>query len=223
MAKKQIALVKLVEDFSLYPRNHVDTTHVSDLVRALQSGQDLPPIIADAETLRIVDGFHRNRAYRKHLGDEAVVTVELRKYKSEAELFLDAVALNAHHGRKLDRHDQSRIVLMLREMKVDDHTIAVSLHIPEANVQTLSVRVVYEPNGDAFPAKRGMKHLHGQTMTADQLRVIGSVRSAEAGRLCLELSRLLDTGLVDLDDQQIIDRLRALTKSIESALHAVAA
>lgn len=223
MATKQIELAKLVEDFTLYPRNHVDATHVFDLVRALQSEQELPPIVADAKTLRIVDGFHRRRAWLKHLGDDAKVPVELRKYDDDAALFLDAVKLNAHHGRKLDRHDQSRILLRLEEMRVPPTVIAATLHVPESSLAALRVRVVFTEGGQAMPSKRGLRHVNGQTMTAEQVRVIQSVRSGEAGRLCLELSGLLDAGLVDLEDEQIVERLKTLAASIERALTARAA
>jgi hypothetical protein len=221
---KTLPLTTLVEDFSLYPRNRVDDTHVSDLVRALQSGAELPPIIADAATKRIVDGFHRRRAYLRMLGPEAAAKVELRRYRNEAALFLEAVELNAHHGRKLDRHDQSRIVLRLRELQVDDRTIALTLHVPEQQVQTLSVRVVYEAStGTPQPIKRGLEHMKGQTVTADQMTVIDSVRSADVGRLALELTRLLDAQLADLHDSTTVARLQALSASIAAALHAIAA
>lgn len=221
--KKRLALASLVEDFSLYPRNHVDEVHVSDLLRAKQAGQEFPPIIACADTLRIVDGIHRRRMFLKHDGHEATAMVELRKYKNDADLFLDAVALNSSHGRKLERHDHTRIVLRLRELQVDDQVISLSLHVPVAQVQLLSLRVVLMPDGEAMPSKRGLEHMRGQQMTQEQVDVIGSVRSGEAGRLALELTRLLDAGLVDLADDQIRQRLDVLTKSIASALRSVAA
>src|SRR5688572_13414948 len=54
---------ELVEDFDLYPRGDVDGTHVLSLVQALEAGVELPPIIACKKTKRIVDGFHRRRAF----------------------------------------------------------------------------------------------------------------------------------------------------------------
>lgn len=223
MKTKTVAVATLVEDFALYPRNKVDDSHVSDLVRALQAGRTLPPIIADAKSKRIVDGFHRGRAHRKHFGEEAMVQVEFREYASDAELFLDAVELNASHGRKLDRHDQTRIVLRLRELHVPDQQIAIRLHVPEPTIQHLAIRVVLTPSGDAMPSKRGLEYLRGERMTSEQVTVVGSVRSAESGRLCLELSRLLDAGLVDLDNAVIVERLQTLAVSIQTALAARAA
>lgn len=220
---KNTLLSTLVEDFSFYPRMRVDETHVSDLLRSLSAGHELPPLIACAESLRVVDGFHRRRAYLKQFGPDAKAKVDLRKFDTDAALFLAAVEANSHHGRKLDRQDQSRIVLRLRELQVEDQTIAVTLHVPVQQIQTLAVRVVYDSTNTAIPSKRGIEHLRGQHVSDDQLKVLQSVRSAEAGRLALELSRLLDAGLVDLADDQVRDRLASLQKSIASALRSVAA
>lgn len=219
---KKIAASKLVEDTDLYPRNRVDETHVSDLVKALAAGKALPPIVADTK-FRIVDGYHRRRAHLKHFGPDAVVDVDVRRYATDAEAFKEAVELNAHHGRKLDAHDRTRIINRMRELEFDTQTIALTLHIPEQEVQVYAMRVVIAPSGDAVPAKRGMKHMHGKPVTEEQIKVLQSVRSAEAGRLCLELTRLLDSGLVDLADDVVRDRLGVLAKSIREALKSKAA
>lgn len=222
MKPKSVALASLVEDLSMYPRNRVDDAHVNDLVRALQAGMALPPIIAEAKSLRIVDGVHRRRAHLKHFGEEATAHVDLRTYETDAALFLDAVALNSAHGRKLDRHDQTRIVLRLRELKVPDQEIAINLHVPEIQIQQLSVRIVMAPSGPV-PSKRGLEHMRGTSMSQDQIDVMDSVRSGEAGRLCIELTRLLDAGMVNLEDQSIVSRLQHLQVAISTALQAVAA
>lgn len=224
MKKAQpVALASLVEDFSLYPRHTVSDSHILDLVRALQSGITLPPIIAERKSKRVVDGVHRRRALLKHFGEDAVTPVELRDYENDAALFLDAVDLNSAHGRKLDRHDQTRIVLRLRELHVPDQQIALRLHVPEPTITQLAIRVVIAPSGEQLPSKRGLEHMRGTTLTDAQVSVMGSVRSAEAGRLCLELTRLLSAEMVDLRDEQIRARLIELERAIQSALQIVAA
>lgn len=222
MKTKQVPLASLIEDYGLYPRHRVDDSHISDLLRAFQSGAELPPIVVDAASNRIVDGVHRVRMYRRALGDDAVVRAELRQYKDDAELFLDAVELNSAHGRKLDRHDQTRIVLRLRELNVPDHHIAMRLHVPEPQIKQLAIRVVMSPSGPV-PSKRGLEHMRGQDMTTEQVAVMESVRSAEAGRICLELTRLLRAEMVDLSDDQTVGRLKELHIVIGDVLDRLAA
>lgn len=214
MTVKTVPLASLVEDFSLYPRHRLDEVHISDLVRALLAGVDLPRIVVDAKSLRIVDGFHRRRAILSHVGTEATVKVEMRTYADDAAMFLDAVALNASHGRKLDRHDQARIVLRLRELHVEDAIIATTLHVSAPQVQHLSLRVVYDEGGRALAAKRGFEYLRGETLTAGQVTAMGSVRSGEVGRLCVELTSLLSAGMVDIANARIVEQLHALAATI---------
>jgi len=212
----------LVEDFGFYPRNHVDDTHVNDLARALAAGDTLPPLIVDRASRRIVDGFHRRRAYLKAFGDKAKVPVVYHAYTSDTELLTDAVRLNASHGRKLDRHDQTRIVLLCRTLQVPDQTIAVMLHVPEPVVQQLSIRILQAPSGP-IPSKRGLEHMRGQRITIDQQNAIAKVRSGEVGRLCEELSSLVSHDLVDWDNTTVVDQLRALAQLILKTLRGQAA
>lgn len=218
-----IKLATLIEDLALYPRHRVDETHINDLVRALQAGSTLPPIVVDRKSKRIVDGVHRCRALLKHLGEDASAKVDFRTYDTDADFFKDAVALNSSHGRKLDRHDQTRIVLKCQELNLPTQEIALVLHIPEPQVQYLSLRIVHADAGEAVPLKRGLEHMRGQTITEQQRSTMASVRSAEGGRIALELMRLLDADLVDLSDECTVERLKALATAISRALSAVAA
>jgi hypothetical protein len=213
-----VPAASLIEDLSFYPRNQVDDTHVNELVKALASGSTLPPIIVEESSKRIVDGVHRHRALMKFNGDDTEVAVEYRTYSDDAALYIDAVKLNAQHGRRLDRHDQTRIVLRLQELKVDARTIASALHVPEQEVRTLAVRIVYDTGGTAVPQKRGLEHLRGQTLSDEQIAAMKSVRSAEAGRLCIELIKLLDNELIDYDDTNVRDRLQQLAHAVAGAL-----
>ncbi len=214
---KDIALADLIEDTTIYPRNRVDDTHVSDLVTALRAGTVLPPLVVEETTTRVVDGIHRRRAQVKVYGAAHAVKCEMRRYANEADLFIDAVALNSAHGRKLDRQDQVRIVLRLRDYHIDNRTIAVTLHVPEPVVDKLAVRIVFN-NSVPVPSKRGFGHLQGQEVTKEQLQVMGSVRSGEVIRLCHELSGLLRTKLVDLDDGATVGELEKLRDDIDQAL-----
>lgn len=215
---EKVSAASLVEDFALYPRNQVNDTHVNELVKALASGAELPPIVAERSTNRVVDGVHRRRAHIRHYGDETHVDVEFREYASEADLYLEAVRFNAQHGRRLDRHDQTRIVLRLQELHVDAKVIASALHVPEQEVRTLAVRIVYDEGGAAVPQKRGLEHMRGQKMSDSQIRAMRSVRSAEVGRLCIELVKLLDNEMVDYGDSRIELQLRLLAQSVTMTL-----
>lgn len=162
--------------------------------------------------------MHRRLALLKVYGEESTAAVDLRKYKSDAELYMEAVALNSAHGRPLSRQDQTRIVLRLREFGVETQKIAMNLHIPEPTVEKLAMRIVMDVSGASVPAKRGLEHMHGQQFTQQQMAAMSSVRSAEVGRLCIELRKLLEAELVDLSDEQTVRQLVSLSEAIAAAI-----
>lgn len=215
---ERVPAATLVEDLELYPRNQISDTHINELVKALVSGAELPPIIVDRASKRIVDGVHRRRAWLKFSGEDATCAVEFRDFESDAALYIEAVRLNAAHGRRLDRHDQTRIVLKLQELHVDDRTIASTLLVPEQEVRTLAVRIVYDSVGTAVPQKRGLEHMRGKTLSSEQIDAMKTVRSAEVGRLAYELTKLLEHELVDYEDPLVDERLRQLSHAVAGAL-----
>ena len=170
---KALPLAALIEDTAIYPRHSVDDVHVNTLAMALRAGTALPPVVVDLPTKRIVDGWHRVRAYRKVLGPQASIDVDLRSYQSDAELLTDAVALNASHGRRLDRVDQVRVIHLLETAGMQQEQIAVVLHVPLARVEHLRVRVAVVESAaggarETIALKRPVIHLAGTELTSEQ-------------------------------------------------------
>src|SRR5512139_1047022 len=130
MSTKQLPISSLVEDLTLYPRTQVSSVNVSNIVAALEAGHKVPPIVADEESLRVIDGFHRRRAYLKVLGPDAKIPVTLQHFDSETAMFAAAVELNIAHGLPLQEVERRRIVLRLRELGADDDAVAAVLHMP---------------------------------------------------------------------------------------------
>jgi hypothetical protein len=218
---KAIPLAELVEDMSVYPRHGLDEQHVGQLVLALKSGATLPPLVADAASKRLVDGWHRSRAYRRVLGENAAVAVDLRSYASEAMLIEDAVALNAMHGRRLDRMDQVRAVLLMERAGVERVRIAATLHMPEERIEKLRIRVALAPPGDdgqvpgtgMVVLKRPMAHLAGTQLSREQVEAhesqagtshllqVHQIRDALRYHLVNPEDERLHTALVELRDE----------------------
>ena len=103
-------LEKLVLNWDLYPRKNVDATQVRRMVAALHAGEEFPPIIVDKRSLMVVDGFHRHTAYERAKVLE--VSVDLKTYRGEAEMLLEAGQLNSRHGVPLEPMDQVRFYLL---------------------------------------------------------------------------------------------------------------
>jgi hypothetical protein len=222
---RRIAVSELVEDFDLYPRTAVSSTHVRDIAEAMQAGFTMPPIVADDLTKRVVDGYHRRRAYLRVFGENHLVDVDLRHYGSELELFLEAVEANSYHGTNLNEYENRRVVLRLKDANVADADIARVLHVTPVRVQKLVVQTatVTLPGGQVRfePLKRPLFHFQGQAMTAGQAK---AQRSAPGTSYTLVIAQLRDAVTWDLLDRshaKTIADLRNLYQLIGNYLNAL--
>ena len=214
----QMPLAELLLDNTLYPRHATDDHHVQQLAQALEAGATLPPIVADAKSKRITDGWHRHKAYKRFIGPTAVVDVELVKYTSDAEMVIDAVARNARHGRRLDAMDRTRSVLMLQNAGCNNVQIACALNVTEERVVKLTVKVAKAPKSSPHVVpgtsqvtlKRSVSHMEGMTLTKAQAdthaKLPGTSFLLPAKQICLALSE----NMINLEDVRLVAQLTEL-------------
>jgi hypothetical protein len=215
--RERIPPSELVMDYTVYPRHAVDTTNIADLRQAIRARVNLPKIIAEAKTNRIVDGFHRKMAYEAEGFTQ--VEVEWREYESDAELFLDAARLNSGHGRKLDRIDQIKIITRaISELNVDPKRVAAALNLSVERVNELSPRVAYNPNGDLRAMKAGTRHLWGKQLTEEQADALPSTLGRGPLHMVNSVLIAVEGDLFDLADPNVRERLERLAAAIEMKL-----
>lgn len=216
-------LALLVEDWDVYPRHDVDSSHVNRLYETLTAGVTLPPPLVDARTKRIVDGFHRTRAQRKFLGDDGSIKVELRSYPSELALLEDAVRFNAAHGRRLDSQDLTRSTILLRRLGAETVSIAATLSITETKVEQISARVVIVKSGNktekraAKPSMWPRKNEQPHSISHSQYEVHQSSNGWRHRQTIKQLTKELSCGLVDLDTETI-EALKGLRDAITAVV-----
>jgi len=213
----QVWASKLIEDFSIYPRNTVYDGHVTEIKDAIEAGATIPPILVDRSTKRIVDGVHRRRALIRLFGPDAVVAVEYRTYKSEGEIKADAIRTNVGRGSKdLCAADIHRATMLLREEGWDDSRIAGLVGLTNARLAALIERkTAFDSKGNTVLLRRPIHHLAGQTLTPQQVDAAGLVRSgvsymSDANRLI----HAVTNGLL-ADDPDLYDRLHVLADLIQ--------
>ena len=166
MVKNKIEKVKVLElirDWSLWPRyeaQELDSTNLARIKQAILAGEKMPPIVVDGKSLRIVDGFHRQEAYLKLLGGDAEIEVEKRCYENDAEMFQDAMELNAKHGLPLGPEDKVHCILVCRKLKIPLEVIAVKLGMTMDKIKSLKERrVVTIRGGEKIPVPWGQNAL----------------------------------------------------------------
>lgn len=227
---KTIPLAELIEDGAIYPRHAVDDHHVTQLAYALKSGATLPPVVAEATSKRIVDGWHRTRAARHVFGPNGRIEVDLRTYAGERELLEDAVGLNAHHGRKLDSQDRTRAINMLEGVGTQPLRIQAILSLPEAQYVKLRVRTAVSPipipdvipGTNRVPIKIVGRHLEGTTLTTEQATAHASLPGTPPQLHIAQLRKFLESGMVNRQDSKLVASLRTLYTVLGAYLSTVA-
>lgn len=211
MDTRIVKLSELVLDWDLYPRNEVDSTNRSRIKAAIQSGVIMPPIIADAQSLRITDGFHRYHVYRDMFSPDHEVEIIAREYESEKAMKADAVRLNVTHGKPLSPLDYAYIISKFGGDFTTEE-FADIMHQPESRItKIISERIATSPKGEPVVLKRQMRSLAGKKLTKKQVDAnehAGGMWSHVA--VINQVIRLLESGVFDYTDARVMERLAKL-------------
>lgn len=127
-------LSDLTLDLNLYPRDKVDVEVVHKYAKAQQAGAVFPPLkigLLKGEKI-IVDGTHRCGAYKENQVDFA--DCKELPFTSEAELFAEAVRLNADHGAAFNDADRKKSMRQLKKFKFKVQDIQKLLSVPAAEI-----------------------------------------------------------------------------------------
>jgi hypothetical protein len=217
-------LSELVADYSIYPRREIDDYHVSTMVEYLNNGGGpLPPLITCEATSRIVDGFHRRRAYMRISGDDPTFEVECieKTYKNDAELFLDSMRYNASHGRTLTRFDRTHCIVLAKRLRVSDKDIAKVLHVPPRQIkQMLAARTAVKPGKpqQLMPIKGTIKHKAGQQLTDEQSQCNDKLGGMQQSFYVNQVIMLIENDLVDWENEKLVEKMQRLAELLEQAL-----
>lgn len=216
-------IAELVLDFDLYPRAEIDRQHVGYMVSALSAGAKLPAIIVDKASNRIVDGFHRYRAYQRFLGDDGEISVVLKKYDSEAAMFSDSMKFNAGHGRSLTTFDRTHCILRAETLGLTVEQIAEALSLTVDAIGELrsdrvgKLRAVSGGSSEPIPLKRTIRHMAGRSLTKEQNEANNKLSGMEQLFYVNQLILIIEAGLLDMENENLMAGLLKLAGLIEIA------
>ena len=216
MSKMKIG--ELVFDFDLYPRSDIDTHNIAYMSQAEDAGVEFPPVVIDKKSKRIVDGFHRVKMYRQKYDDNYKIEVIKKTYGSEKEILLDAIRLNASHGKMLSRHDRVRCILQSEKfkLKIDEVASALSMTVEKIN-QLKTERVGELKVGRtirSIPLKRTIRHMSGKRLTKRQSEVNECISGMDQKFYVNQLVMLVESDLLNRNDEILLQRLRVLWQQL---------
>lgn len=211
---RKIKVGGLVLDMSFYPRQEVNGQHVGDIVRALRAGAELPDLIVERDTNRVVDGFHRTQAYIKAFGADYKVRCIEKRYQSDRELFLDAIKYNNGHGRPLTTFDRARCAIMAQSLGIDDASVARALCVSEDYVGDIRVdRSAIGADGQTIvPIKKTLHPFRGQRLNERQERTNRGASGMHPLFHVNQLIALIESDLIDKTNEDLMAGLQRLAE-----------
>jgi len=139
------------------------------LRKALEAGIKLPPVIVNANDMRVVDGFHRTTAYLDVFGDDAKIRADLRVYDSDAGIFEDSIRFNASQGLPLSPRDRAHAILKARRFKIPMSVIALAIGITEGDMKSfMEKRTAVDAEGTTIALTYGASELAGKNLNDEQ-------------------------------------------------------
>lgn len=214
---------ELVLDFNIYPRANIDNYNVNTIAEALTAGVELPHIIIDKKSKRVVDGFHRVRAYQKIYGDDCEVEVIEKSYRDDKQLFLDSIRYNANHGAKLDSHDRAHCSILANQLVIDDTHLADALSITVDKLSSLMVsHTAVGKGGLAVPIKRTISHMRGKKLTNKQADANKKLSGMNQSFYANQIITLIENDLLNVGDDKLMQRLDLLRGLLNGLLEKAA-
>lgn len=209
-----VKAASLVLDYNLYPRTQVDSQHLAEMCEAERAGVEFPPVVADSKSKRVVDGFHRVLKHMKLYGEGAELPCAFKRFGSEKEMFLEAMRLNANHGRHLCSYDKAHCILVSSRLKISDDQIALALAITTDRVELVkSTKMANVEEGGVkvtVAIKRTIRHKAGKRLTKRQHEANDQLGGMEQLFYVNQLILLVENDLLDTENAKLMERLKHL-------------
>ena len=212
--KVKAAILKM--DYGLYPRQKINDTNRNEIEEAMRAGVDMPPIIVDRKSKRIIDGFHRIEAAKRVFGETAEVKVEWRDYKNDAEMFEDSVRLNACHGQKLSQWDRNHCIEKAREFGIDEARMATILNVRIKRIEHIQETRIAEYHEQRIPLKRTIVNLAKQKLTERQFKANEKAGGHAQLYYVNQVINLIENDALDLSNENLLKGLEKLFCLLES-------
>jgi len=227
---EKININSLILDYSLYPRTKIDDQHVSYMLEVLKTNMELPPIVVDKKSLRIIDGFHRYTARRRfhklNKDNDSLIFIDaiMKSYKSEAEMFADAMRLNSSHGRMLTQYDRAHCIIKAEELGLTVNVTTEALSITCNKYDELKVghigKLHISPHlaAESIPLKRTIRYKAGKKLTTKQVEVNKMLSGMNQSFYVNQIIMLIESDLLDVNNKNLMERLEKLSGLLEKVL-----
>jgi hypothetical protein len=149
--------------------------------------------------------------------EELVVNFE-DLYPRASAMFLDAMALNAGHGRTMSNFDRAHCVILATKHKLMPEQVATALAISVEKVGELSSdrtgKLKSISGNGRIPLKRTIHHMAGQTLTKTQAEAQDKLGGMDQMFYVNQLLILIENDMLDRDNDRLMKGLKRLADLI---------
>lgn len=199
---------------------------VSRYRQSYRSGANMPKVILDKATLKVVSGNHRTTAMLEEYGEDYEVEVEVRDYATRRELLEDFTRENVAHGFPLEGVSRAKIAHALVQNGATAEEIAQLFNVAVKRIVewcglTVSVVGGKTKKGITEIIKRG-PDIVGDTITREQYEThMARDRGISAQAQAEQIIRWLRNGWIKPEDTRSINALRELAEEIATFMATV--
>lgn len=229
-------LGELIVDLGLWPRTELQASNQKSLLEAYLAGEELPPIVVDKRTKIITDGINRFKMYRRVLKDGDKIKVDWKEYKTRAEMFEDAIRLNARHGQPLTMHDRAHSILIAKELGLSLSRIANAMGMERKRLESFFEARIRPVEPDTPPEKPRRRVLvsnedgtmeyvatkpaarHMESLNPEQVKVNKDLPGNCQGKMVHDIVALIRANMIDWSDDDVVSGLKELRKVLTIAL-----
>jgi hypothetical protein len=215
MKQSQVQIEDLKLDYDIYPRTQISDTHIHAMQDAVEAGVELPPILVDAKSMRIVDGFHRYS--RAHRNGESSIPAILENFPDEAAVFEAAVKANSSHGKPYAPYERAKIVKQAQDFGLSIDRISASLFMTVQKVSEIQAGFV-GVGKTSGPVKATISHLRGGRITKDQAIAAQKLGGMPQRFYVEQLLILVENDLVNIKDEMMMSKLIRLHEKLGDLL-----
>lgn len=208
---EQVPAASLIFDTTFYPRHVVDEQTVSEYKQSLRAGNELPPLLADRKTRTLVDGKHRLAAWVGVKGNDTLVPVIFRDYPDEKAMFMEAVEINARHGRRLTPFDKTRCFVLGQQFGITHEIMAKILSVTEGKLHQIEVhRIARDEGGNLVPVKEPFQGFAQKEISPAQIQIQRHVGGMSLTYCINQVMLFLEADIPDLYKPEMIAKLQRL-------------
>lgn len=214
---KKVKVKQLKQNPTIIEIRPLNVITVSSYAQHMRAGAEFPTIITNKK-LMIVSGHHRHSAYLQEYGEDHEIEVDVRSFKSEADMIEVAVEENVRHGLPLDGISRKRAIVKLSKLGRTAEQLARLFGLSIKRVEVISGETVIV-RGQPMPVKRGMETMHGKNVSVKQYNEhIKHDCGVPVLQYVKQLTRWINNGWVDMEDVKNQSALEQLSAALNDLL-----